>query len=76
MPWEVLLKRRCWWSLRVVNVSHFYDRFVLGRVLVRFVKRRFSDNPKTKMKYELKDFNRNIPDTDLLDDLKKVADKL
>lgn len=28
------------------------------------------------MKYELKDFNRNIPDTDLLDDLKKVAEKL
>jgi 5-methylcytosine-specific restriction endonuclease McrA len=28
------------------------------------------------MKYKLKDFNRNIPDTDLLDDLKRVADKM
>ena len=28
------------------------------------------------MKYELKDFNRNIPDTDLLEDLKKVAENL
>ncbi len=28
------------------------------------------------MKYELKDFNRNIPDADLLEDLKKVAEKL
>ena len=28
------------------------------------------------MKYQLKDFNRNIPDAELLDDLKRVADKL
>ena len=28
------------------------------------------------MKYQLKDFNRNIPDSDFLDDLKKVAEKL
>jgi HNH endonuclease len=28
------------------------------------------------MKYQLKDFNRNIPDTDLLDDLKRVAEIL
>lgn len=28
------------------------------------------------MKYQLKDFNRNVPDQDLLDDLKVVAEKL
>ena len=28
------------------------------------------------MKYQLKDFNRNIPDSELLDDMKKVAEKL
>jgi len=28
------------------------------------------------MKYQLKDFNRNIPDQELLDDLKRVAEKL
>ena len=28
------------------------------------------------MKFELKDFNRNVPDDDLLDDLNRVAQKL
>ena len=28
------------------------------------------------MKYQLKDFNRNVPDQELLDDLKSIAEKL
>ncbi len=28
------------------------------------------------MKYQLKDFNRNVPDEDLLNDLKAIVEKL
>lgn len=52
---------------------------VLGRNPARTQSRsNISNNPdrRQNMKYQLKDFNRNIPDEDLLADLMVVAERL